>query len=136
MGAQVGPFQADGLHLAGGQHGPLAAENAGIAQIYGDLFVLEHTAHAEADGHGIAGAGRAHRGGHGVAHAVLAMYRDGRGVLLAILQISGGLGTGSAGFLGNIVHQIMHMQHIACGKHAGDAGLQAFVDQRPAGDGA
>ena len=48
MGAQVGPFQADGLHLAGGQHGPLAAENAGIAQIYGDLFVLEHTAYAEA----------------------------------------------------------------------------------------
>ena len=57
-------------------------------------------------------------------------------IVTSTVRVSGGLGTGSAGFLGNIVHQIMHMQHIACGKHAGDAGLQAFVDQRPTGDGA
>ena len=68
--------------------------------------------------------------GHRVPDAVLAVHRQ-RGsvpVHLALPDAGRGMGAGRAGFLRDVVYQIVDVQHVAGGKDAGDAGLQALVD--------
>ena len=38
--------------------------------------------------------------------------------------------SGCSGFLGNIIHQVMHMQHVAAGKYAVDIRFQTVINNR------
>ena len=49
----------------------------------------------------------------------------------AVLDVVGSRRTGQLALAGNKVHQIVHMQHVAAGKHAGNAGLHVLLDRAP-----
>ena len=51
-----------------------------------------------------------------------------------VLNVSGGVGSGQGGFLGNVVHQIVHVKHVAAGENAFRAGLQLVVYVGAGGD--
>ena len=53
----------------------------------------------------------------------------------AVLDIAGSGCAGQLALAGNKVHQIMHLHHVAAGKHAGDAGLHVFVHDGALGAG-
>ena len=49
-----------------------------------------------------------------------------------VCRIFSGLG----GFLGDIIYQIVDVQHVSGGEYPRNPSLQPFIYQRPAGDGA
>ena len=62
-------------------------------------------------------------------YAVFRRFFSGKHIFCRILS---GLG----GFLGDIIYQIVDVQHVSGGEYPRNPRLQPFIHQRPAGDGA
>ena len=107
-------------------------------EIHAHERVLVHVADAEAHRHLIRDAVGVNGHGHGIAHAALGFQCDLSAAIRRDLTAHEPRRRLARfrGFLGNVVHQIVHMEHVAAGEHAGDIGLQAFIDDGAARHGA
>ena len=124
------------LHLAGCH--PLALEPGQLLLPAGDgdLAGAVILPHPERDFHALVHIRRAHPLGDGIAHAIARdKVQHGRVRGLTVEHIGGGCGSGPVALAGNKVHQIVHMHHVAAGKHAGNAGLHILVDHGSLGVG-
>ena len=72
---------------------------------------------------------------HGVAHAVLPHQTDALAAAGTLQHTPGGAASRCRRLLRDEVHQIVDVQHVATGEHAGQGGSQRLVHHRPAGDG-
>ena len=85
-------------------------------------------AHPEPDGDGFFHGLRVQILGHGVPHAVLPRQADGLALPPVLQQVPGGVFPGPGRLLGHEVHQIVDMQHVAAGEHAGNGGEMCIRD--------
>ena len=92
-------------------------------------------AHPEPDGDGFLHGLRVQILGHGVPHAVLPRQADGLALPPVLQQVPGSVFPGPGRLLGHEVHQIVDVQHVAAGEHAGNGGGQIVPHLRPAGNG-
>ena len=91
-------------------------------QINRQIGVPIGSAHPEPDGDGFLHSLRVQILGHGVPHAVLPRQADGLALPPVLQQVPGGVFPGPGRLLGHEVHQIVDMQHVAAGEHAGNGG--------------
>ena len=104
-----------------------------IAEIDTDERIFIDAAHAEAHRERIRHIFGVNDARHSVAHTALGFQLDAArkrlcGFFVAALHVLCGGTACLRGFFGNIVHKVVHMQHVAAREDARHAGLEAFVD--------
>ena len=128
---QFGFLQDHLLHFSRCHDRTFAFADEFIIKISRNGTVLVNISYTETNCQGIFHFRRTDIFRHGVTHTI---YRQNFNSFcigcLALLNISCCIFSGCSGFLGNIIHQVMHMQHVAAGKYAVDIGFQTVIDNR------